>query len=78
MHRGGTSEEKSALATIAKARLAHEIDDDEMKSQLDDEKEALQAALLVCQIETKIMAQNAANAAINVLTDAIQAVVKIG
>jgi hypothetical protein len=71
-------EEKSALAVIAKARLTHEIDDDEMKSQLDDEKEALRAALLVCKIETKIMAQDAANAAINVLTDAIKAAVRIG
>jgi hypothetical protein len=71
-------EEKSALVAIAKARLAHEIDEDEMKSQLDDEKEALQAALLVCQIETRIMAQTAANAAIKVLTDAIKLAVKIG
>ena len=44
-----------------------------MKSQLDDEKEALKAALLVCEVKAKVAAQKAANAAIKVLTDAIKA-----
>ncbi len=71
-------DEKDALEAIAQARLAGEIDDAEMKSQLDDEKEALKAALLVCQIKTKIMAQKAANAAIEVLNNAIKVALKLG
>lgn len=69
-------EEKDALEKIAKARLAGEIDDEEMRSQLQDEKEALKAALLVCNVKAKVMVQNAANAAIRVLTDAIKAALK--
>jgi hypothetical protein len=70
-------DEKDALEAIANARLNGEIDDEEVKSQLADEKEALKAALLVCKIKTKAMAQKAANAAIKVLTDAIKVALKI-
>lgn len=66
-------DERDALEEIAKARINGEIDDAEMKSQLDDEKEALKAALLVCEVKAKVAAQKAANAAIKVLTDAIKA-----
>jgi len=69
--------EKEALEAIAEARLSGEIDDAELESQLEDEKDALQAALLVCQIRTKVMAQKAANAATEVLTTAIEAALKI-
>lgn len=69
-------EERDVLEAIAKARLEDEIDDDEMKSQLEDEKETLQAALLVCRVKGKIAAQKAANAAIKVLSDAIKAALK--
>lgn len=43
-----------------------------MKSQLDGEKEALKATLLVCQIKAKVMAQKA----IDVLKTAIEASLK--
>jgi hypothetical protein len=66
-------DERDACETIAQARLSGEIDDDEMKSELDDEKETLKAALLVCQVKSKAVAQKAANAAINVLQAAIEA-----
>ncbi|SFB65267.1 hypothetical protein [Azotobacter beijerinckii] len=69
-------EERDALEAIAKARLNGEIDDDEMNSQLKDEKETLKAALLVCKVKGKIAAQKAANAAIKVLSDAIKAALK--
>jgi hypothetical protein len=69
-------DEKEALAAIADARLAGEIDDDEMKSQLDDEVETLTAVLLVCKVKTKVAAQQAINAALKVLTTAIQAGLK--
>ena len=68
-------DEKVALTDIANARKAGDIDDDDLKSQLEDEKVALEAALLVCKVKTKVMAQNAANAAINSLKAAIDAVI---
>ncbi|MGD2119530.1 MAG: hypothetical protein PVG66_14305 [Chromatiales bacterium] len=63
--------EKDALKEIAEARIDGLIDDDDMKSQLEDEKVALEAALLACRVRAKIMAQNAINAAINVFKEAI-------
>lgn len=63
--------EKQALADIAQARIAGAIDDDEAKSQIDDEKDVLEAELLVCQIKAKVSAQQAVNAAIKVLNNAI-------
>lgn len=65
-------DEKAALQEIADARLRGEITDDEMRSELDDEALALKAALLSCQVQAKAMVQEAANAAIAVLTDAIK------
>jgi hypothetical protein len=66
-------DEKDALAGIVEARLGGEIDDEDMKSHLEDEKVALEAALLACQVKAKIMAQNAVNAAIEVLMNAVKA-----
>lgn len=66
-------DEKVAFADIAKARLDNEIDDEDMQSQLEDEKVALEAALLACQVKAKAMAQKAANAAVDVLKAAIKA-----
>ena len=74
--RKALDEERDALDEIAQARLANEINDDEMKSELDDEKETLQAVLLACKVKAIVMAQKAANAAIKVLTDAINAALK--
>jgi hypothetical protein len=70
-------DEKDALNTIATSRLSGEIDDKGMESQLEDEKEVLKAALLACKVEAKVSAQNAVNAAIKVLTDAIKTGIKI-
>lgn len=67
------NDERDAIEAIAEARLNREIDDDEMMSQLEDEKEVLKATLLVCKVKGKIAAQKAANAAIQVLSDAIKA-----
>ena len=69
-------DEKDALAAIAEARLAGDIDDAEMKSQLDDEAATLTAVLLVCQVKTKLAAQQAINAALKILTEAIQTALK--
>lgn len=65
--------EKEAIAKIAKARLKNQIDDDDMRRHLEDRKLVLEAALLACQVTAKMAAQNAANAAIDVLSKAIKA-----
>lgn len=69
--------EKDALEDIAKARFAKEITAEEMESQLADEKDALKAALLVCEVKTKVAAQKAANAAVAVFTSAVKAALKV-
>lgn len=69
-------EERDALEAIAKARIEGEINDNDMKSQLADEKDTLEAALLVCKVKGKVAAQKAANAAIKVLSDAIKIALK--
>lgn len=66
-------EQKDALADIANARIKNEINDEDVQSQLDDEKLALQAAMLACQVQAKVAVQKAANAAIDVLGQAIKA-----
>jgi len=66
-------EEREALAAIAEARLKGEIDDEDFESQLEDEKDALKAALLACKVKAKAAVQKAANAATQVFADAIKA-----
>lgn len=68
--------EKDALDEIAKARIAGEITVDDMKSQIANEKDALKAALLVCQVKGKLAAQKAVNAAIKVFIDAVKVALK--
>ncbi len=70
-------DERYALEAIAAARLNGEIDDLDMHSQLEDEKKVLEALLLVCRIKTKAAAQKAANAAIELLNEAVQAALRI-
>jgi hypothetical protein len=70
-------EEREALVAIANARLAGEISDADMSSQLSDEKAALTAALLVCKVKSKVAAQKAANAAAKVFSDALSAALKV-
>jgi VIT1/CCC1 family predicted Fe2+/Mn2+ transporter len=68
--------EKDALDDIARARLAKEITAKEMQSQLKDEKDALRAALLVCEVKSKMAAQKAANAAATVFAGAVKTALK--
>ena len=68
-------DEKEALETIALMRLAGDIDDEDLKSNLDDEKVVLEAALLACKVRAKVVAENAVNAAIDVLNKAIMAAI---
>ena len=67
------AEEEEFLDELAKARLDGEIDDDILAQQLHDEKATLAASLLVCQVLTKKMAQDSANAAIEIFNTAVKA-----
>lgn len=66
-------EQEQALEEIAVARLRNDLTEDEMQSQLEDEKKTLEAALLACQVGAKAIAQRAVNAAFQVLEQAIKA-----
>ena len=65
-------DEKDGIKDIIDAYEAGDLTDEDLESQLADEKIALETALLVCSVKTRVMAQNAANAAINALTAAIK------
>ena len=65
--------EKDAISDIAQARIKNEINDEDMKRHLDNEKLALESALLACQVKAKMADQNADNDAIDVLNKAIKA-----
>lgn len=64
---------REALEAIAAARLANEIDDEELEIQLVDEKLAFQTGMLMVRALTKASVQKAANAAFAALTKAIKA-----
>jgi hypothetical protein len=66
-------EQGDALADIATARLKGDLTDTEMQSELEDEQKTLEAVLLACEVKTKAVAQQAANAAFKVLEKALRA-----
>lgn len=68
--------EKDALDDIARARLAGEITARELQAQVADEKDALKAALLACDVKSKVAAQNAVNAAAAVFSNAVRVALK--
>jgi hypothetical protein len=70
-------DQKAAFDRLGKMRVDNLITDADVEEQLGFEKEALEAALLACQVESKVIAQNAVNAAISVLTGAIKAAAKV-
>lgn len=67
--------EKDALSELAEQRLRGEITEEELKSELDDEKDTVEAEMKAIQVMTKAMAQRAANAALDVLYNAIKAAI---
>lgn len=69
-------EEAAFMRALAEARLAGELDDDTLAAQLRDEQETLEAVLAVCQLMSKKLIQDAANAAIDTLNKAISLAVK--
>ena len=68
---------KQRLQMLADMRINGEIDEDGLLSRLDDEKRLMDSELHALSILTKAMAQQAANAAIDVFRKAILAVIKL-
>jgi len=68
-------EEKQTLNQLALLRVSGQITDEELQSELEDEKDTVQAQLLALNVLNKATAQRAANAALNVLYNAVIAAV---
>jgi hypothetical protein len=68
--------EKEALKDIAEARIRGEINDEDLLSQIEDEKLTLESGILMLEVHAKVTLQNAINAAMNVLKSAIDTVIK--
>lgn len=56
---------------IAFLRLSGQLTDEELQSELEDEKDTVQAQLLALKVLNKATAQKAANAALDVLYKAV-------
>ncbi|MEC4004881.1 hypothetical protein OX283_009460 [Flavobacterium sp. SUN052] len=68
---------KSRLELLATMRLSGDIDNDFFLKRLEDENDLLVSELHTIAIINKITAQNAANAAIQVLEKAVETILKI-
>ena len=66
-------DQEEALKDIAKARIRGDIDDDDLKRQLEDEKEALAAGLAMVRSTRKSTIQRVLNAAVEVFWTAVRA-----
>jgi len=64
--------EKDALEVLAEARITGEITDKEFQNELEREKKVFEVEMLTISIMTKAIAQKAANAAIEVLENAVK------
>ena len=69
---------KSRLGLLANSRLSNEISDEGFLARLGDEKMILESQLHAIAILSKVAAQNAANAAIDVLSAAVSKALGIG
>ena len=68
-------DEREALDRIAAARISGKITDDDLKSQLEDEKEAFAAGLSMVKAVGKAATQKAVNAALDTFWKAVMAAV---
>jgi uncharacterized protein YbjQ (UPF0145 family) len=64
--------EKEMLADLAEQRLRGDLTEDELKSELEDEKDTIKAEMMAIWVMTKATAQRAANAIIDVLFKVIK------
>ena len=68
---------KARYGKLVTYRISGDIDQADFESRMEDEKKMLEAQLNTLAIISKIMAQNAANAAIDVLKNAVQLALKL-
>ena len=68
---------KERLETLAEQRLNNEIDDEFLKRRLKDEATILTSDLCAEEIITEAAAQNAANAALDIFSSSIAALLKV-
>ena len=68
---GFLQSKKERLELLASLRLANQINDQDFKQRLKNEELILEAELHAIAIIAKVTAQNAANAAIDVLSQAV-------
>jgi hypothetical protein len=71
------NDSKNRLAILANQRINKEIDDDFLNERLGDEKDMLQADFDALKIIAKSDAQQAINAAFDILQDAIKKAISI-
>lgn len=71
------NDRKNRLDLLAEMRISNEISDNFLQKRLADEKDMLISELHSIVLISKVIAQNAANAAIEVLTKAINIALKI-
>ena len=67
--------EKESLKELGKAKLAGEITQEVFDREIEREKKVVEAELLTIKIMTKVLAQKAVNAAIDVFVKAVKAVI---
>jgi len=70
--------EKTMLKEIAEARISGEITDEDLLSQIEDEKITMENGILMLEVEAKVTLQNSINTAINVLNSAIEKAINLG
>jgi hypothetical protein len=68
--------ERDVLKNLAQLRIEDKLTQEEFESELRDEKDTVEAELLAVQVLGKAAVQKAANAAIKVFSDAVQALLK--
>lgn len=67
---------KLRLSLLAELRISGEISKKTFDSRLEDEKKILESELHAVVVITKVAAQNAANAAIDILSKAVETALK--
>ncbi|AMR32711.1 hypothetical protein A0256_15410 [Mucilaginibacter sp. PAMC 26640] len=74
---GYVEDKKLRLELLMQLRLANDINDDVFLARLADEKDILVSELHSIAILSKVAAQNAANAALDVLSKAVDTALKL-
>lgn len=68
---------KKRMALLASLRVSGELSQEDFESRLEDQKMIVEAELNALEVIGKAMAQNVANAAIEVLEKAVAAAIKV-